>query len=407
MVLVVGAGIVGVSQALSLARRGVKVTLIDALGVGRGTSWGNSGFLCPSLVQPLGVAKVLSSDWHYRFPFPGTQAASTPLRWFGHFLREQQRGRYDQNIAALRTLAEDGADMSRELLGPPKGGLHIYRTRPAIPILPTDHLVRGKDRLAQIEPALQGSRSPIYGGRLVATDTFVSPTSLVENLAELCRDHGVEIRTERVQSLQRSSFNHHSTIHRVVTDKNTYHPRAVVLAVGHHLENVLECIDDEGCSSHRRCLAYLPPLLKSLGFSLTVTILPEYVGAVPLPIRAISDLDRMSTYLPMGENRMRIACFSDLFDPESHPHLVDKRRRQMRAYLEDLFPSLAPPHTCIAEDEFWIGWRVLAPSSVPIFRRLPTFDNLYLNTAHGRFGMTLGPATSDCLAQEIVRDLFT
>ena len=40
MVLVVGAGIVGVSQALSLARRGVKVTLIDALGVGRGTSWG-------------------------------------------------------------------------------------------------------------------------------------------------------------------------------------------------------------------------------------------------------------------------------------------------------------------------------------------------------------------------------
>ena len=95
MVLVVGAGIVGVSQALALARRGFKVVLIDSVGIGQVTSWGNSGFLCPSLVQPVTLDKILQSDWKYRFPFPtdftDTSSSWLPVRWFGRFLLEQQK----------------------------------------------------------------------------------------------------------------------------------------------------------------------------------------------------------------------------------------------------------------------------------------------------------------------------
>ena len=40
-VLVLGAGIVGVSAALQLAKRGVSVALIDRRGVGEETSYGN------------------------------------------------------------------------------------------------------------------------------------------------------------------------------------------------------------------------------------------------------------------------------------------------------------------------------------------------------------------------------
>ena len=54
-VVVIGAGIVGVSTAIWLQREGYSVTLVDRAGPGEGTSFGNAGVLASSSIIPVTV----------------------------------------------------------------------------------------------------------------------------------------------------------------------------------------------------------------------------------------------------------------------------------------------------------------------------------------------------------------
>ena len=57
--IVVGAGIVGLSTAWFLQERGIDVTVVDRTGVAAGASWGNAGWIAPSLTIPLNQPSVL------------------------------------------------------------------------------------------------------------------------------------------------------------------------------------------------------------------------------------------------------------------------------------------------------------------------------------------------------------
>src|ERR1700691_560167 len=57
--MVLGAGIVGTSIAVHLAKRGMSVALIDRGGAGEGTSYGNSGIIEGNTIFP----QVFPSDW--------------------------------------------------------------------------------------------------------------------------------------------------------------------------------------------------------------------------------------------------------------------------------------------------------------------------------------------------------
>src|SRR5210317_1752985 len=52
-VLVIGAGIVGVSTGIWLRRAGAEVTIVDRAGPGEGTSHGNAGVLASVAVVPV------------------------------------------------------------------------------------------------------------------------------------------------------------------------------------------------------------------------------------------------------------------------------------------------------------------------------------------------------------------
>ena len=58
-VAVIGAGIVGVAAAIWLARDGREVVLIDRLGPGEGTSYGNAGLLASSSIVPVTLPGLL------------------------------------------------------------------------------------------------------------------------------------------------------------------------------------------------------------------------------------------------------------------------------------------------------------------------------------------------------------
>src|SRR5215212_940316 len=58
--IVLGAGIVGTSVALHLAKRGLSVALVDKRGPGEETSYGNTGVIVGANVFPTGFPRKLS-----------------------------------------------------------------------------------------------------------------------------------------------------------------------------------------------------------------------------------------------------------------------------------------------------------------------------------------------------------
>lgn len=61
-VIVVGAGIVGLSTAWFLQERGVDVTVVDRSGMAAGASWANAGWIAPGLIFPF-AANCRRSAW--------------------------------------------------------------------------------------------------------------------------------------------------------------------------------------------------------------------------------------------------------------------------------------------------------------------------------------------------------
>ena len=58
-ILVVGAGVVGLSTALYLQRAGRSVTVIDALPPGSGASFGNAGLISADTSVPIALPGML------------------------------------------------------------------------------------------------------------------------------------------------------------------------------------------------------------------------------------------------------------------------------------------------------------------------------------------------------------
>ena len=76
-VLVLGAGIVGVSVAIHLVKRGRSVVLVDRQGAGEATSFGNAG-----LIQREGVAPHLfPQDMQTLLKYARNQSTSMRFQW--------------------------------------------------------------------------------------------------------------------------------------------------------------------------------------------------------------------------------------------------------------------------------------------------------------------------------------
>ena len=58
--VVIGGGIIGLSIAVTLQKRGERVLLLDAKNIGAGASWGNAGHLATEQVFPIANPSILA-----------------------------------------------------------------------------------------------------------------------------------------------------------------------------------------------------------------------------------------------------------------------------------------------------------------------------------------------------------
>ncbi|HBR36557.1 MAG TPA: FAD-dependent oxidoreductase, partial [Sulfitobacter pontiacus] len=119
-VVVVGAGIVGVSSAIWLQRAGAQVTIIDRAAPGTGTSHGNAGVLAACAVAPViapgliakAPAMLLNPDvpLYLRLPY-----LPRLLPWLAKYLRVANDRDTRRIAQGLAPIVSDSVDQHKSL----------------------------------------------------------------------------------------------------------------------------------------------------------------------------------------------------------------------------------------------------------------------------------------------------
>lgn len=397
-VLVLGAGVTGVSSAYYLAKQGHSVTVIDRLEApAMETSFANAGqvsfgyaspWAAPGI--PLKAAKWMFSE-HPPFSFR-PDGSLFQLQWMLKMWTNCTATKYKINKERMvrianyskDCLAQLRADTNIQYEARQQGTLQVFRTPEQLDAAEADMRVLeemgvpfqllGKEGLADIEPALALVKDKLTGGLRLPQDETGDCQLFTTHLAQMAKDIGVEFRfNESIQQIQRQG----DRITGVISNNQLITADAYLVCLG---------------SWSRRLMRNIAPIpvypLK--GYSITVPIEdPDFA-----PQSTLID-ESYKIALTRFDNRIRVGGMAEVagFDKTLNP----KRQATLLMVLNDLFPKASHEKNQL---NFWTGLRPKTPDSTPIIGQSPV-KNLYLNTGHGTLGWTMGPGSGRLIADII------
>ncbi len=399
-VIVLGAGLTGVTSAWYLRQAGHAVTVIERQpAAGLETSYANGGQVSVSHPEPWAnpgaPGQVLR--WLGREDAPLLFRPRLDWRqwsWGLRFLRECLPGRTRRNTTAivrlalhsracLRALREDtGLEYDRL----ERGILHLFfSSRDSTQAGERAALLRGFGIRAEvvdargclaIEPALAHCRDTILGGLYAPDDESGDALAFTQKLAALCQHNGVTFRYGlAIGSLV--AANGSVVAARTADDQGAAEQiggDAFLVALGSHSADLVRPLGDT------------LPIYPVKGYSVT---LPLAAGA-DAPFVSITDESRRIVCSRLG-NRLRAAGTAELtgFDASVNPARCNALLRR----VEQLFPHIKPA----GEVAHWAGLRPATPGNVPVVGR-GRLNNLFFNTGHGTLGWTLACGSGQAIA---------
>ena len=389
-VVVMGAGVVGVTTAWQLLQDGHEVTVIDRqpeaacetsfanaghVAVGHALAWAN-----PRALQML-VKSLVGSDQPLRFR---VHADPAYWRWSLAFLRQctAAQARHNTKIKhrlcgySQQALHRVVADTGIEYDGTRVGILYLYRTEATLErgvanlrILADagqEMTVVDRDGVAAIDPALAPTKDKIAGAIYCPTDESGDSAKFSRELAALCAERGATFayRTT-IQGVEVAG----DRVERVLTDRGEIRGDRYVLALGSY-------------SPLLGGLAERIPVYPIKGYSLTLPL----DGANNPPTVGGIDEDTLCAYVRLGD-RLRITSIAEFagYDVSHRPADFESMLRSVR----ELFPSGAD----YRRPQYWACLRPMTPQGTPILGR-GRLANLDYNTGHGHMGWTMACGTA-------------
>jgi D-amino-acid dehydrogenase len=393
-VIVLGAGLLGVTSAYYLQQLGHDVTVIDRQATPAAeTSFANGGQISVSHAEPWAnpSAPLKVLQWLGKEDAPLLFRIRADMRqwlWGLQFLRECTPARTRHNIEQIVRLGTYSRDTLQQLRRDTgirydertQGILHFYTTQkefdgalaPAeqMRALGCERQVISADEAVKLEPALAHIRPQLAGATYTAEDESGDANRFARELARLAAEAGVKFLMS--------------------------HTVTALREVGGAIDHV-EVTDAEGRFQRIRGDAFvmamgsLSPLLAApLGIRLP--IYPAKGYSVTLPVKDASKAYQVSLtddeyklvfsrYTSESGDRMRIAGTAELNGYDRDLNRV--RCEAIVRRVEQLFPGAGDT----AQAQFWTGLRPATPSNVPLIGRTK-LANLYLNTGHGTLGWT-------------------
>lgn len=395
-VVIVGAGIVGLSVAWFLQDYGIEVTVLDRTDVAAGSSWANAGWLSPGLATPLpepsilryGLKSLLDTNAPLYIPFsPNFKLASflvkfsrhcTEKKWYEAMrayiaMNNEALGAYDEMALVDNALEFHEApimatfqrkDQAKDLLK------EFEMIRSAGQSLTTQEL-SGKELRSKVP---QLSNAVDFGIRIEG-QRYVNPGLLTKKLGESIVSRGAKIVTDvEIDTIQRinSQIVLHSKSHEnIVAD-------TAVIATG----------------------AWLDKLARPLGVKMSVQPGRGYSFSVPteqeVPFPIYFPKIRVAC-TPMGNNSLRVAGTMEFRHLDAQ--LNSKRIASIVRSCAPLFKGVDLDNTT----QEWVGPRPVTADGMPLIGETK-LSGVYIAGGHGMWGMTLGPVTGKLLAAQIIKN---
>jgi D-amino-acid dehydrogenase len=394
-VLVIGAGIIGVTTAFELRQRGFEVTVADRrAGVAQEASYGNAGVISTAYAgpwaQPGMPAKILGYLWRSHSPViyrPGLAPAQ--WRWVVRWLGECRLQRFRVNKQRMQRLAEYSRAVLHELrrrhsidYEQAQGWLQLFRSeadmaraKPSLDMLAqagSPHRLISAEQCRALEPAIVDG-TPLAGGLHLPEEETGNCAYFTRRIKDLAAAQGVRFLFDTAVTglaIEGGRFR------QARTGSGPLAADAVVIAAG----------ADSGRLLRRTGIRL--PLYPVKGYALTARITRhEYA-----PLMSVMDEAYKVAVTRMG-NRLRVAGTAELGNRKLE--LRDSALGTLFKVVRDWFPGAAD----YAQARPWVGARPMLPDGPPVLGATP-FANVYLNLGHGSTGWAMA-----CGSARVVADV--
>lgn len=402
-VLVVGAGVAGVSVAYYLWRDGHQVTVLDReAGPGQGASFGNAGGLCPGFAGPWAApgmpAKVLRMALRrdaavHVSAWPDVER----WRWVARWFRECDTGRFRVNKARMQRVAHYSMQCLRALIDEVPELSFDFHSDGTLQLLQTDqeielaHLASqtlesfqvpwrllGRNEAISLEPSLQASDPDWKGALYLPADASGDSFKFCSGLASYLAGRGVSFHYGVSATRLRHAAGRFAGIEATEAGRAVrWEADACVVALG----------------------SQAPALLSTVGLRIPVYPLKGYSITIPItdasasPRMAVMDEHHKIMLTRLGD-RLRVAGMAELVGYDL------ALRRDRTALLANLTRRLFPRGLDFDRASAWTGLRPMTPDGPPILGATP-LENLYLSAGHGSNGWTQACGTGRIVADVV------
>ncbi len=406
-VVVLGAGIIGVSTAWYLLEQGHEVTVVDRQAdAALETSFANGAQISVSFCEPWANAgapfKV--AKWLLRDDSPLLFRPSLdPKQWIWGltFLTQCTTAAFERNVEQLVQLGRYSHESLKGLVAQTgieynrleRGILHFFSSQADFEAGAAgaeimrrhgvDRRVLNRDEVLKIEPALAAFGRSIHGGTFTPSDESGDACVFTQKLAKLCVERGATFLYEHeVLQLSRQG----QAIDAVqIADVRSGKKRelkadAFVAAMG----------------------SYTPALVRPLGEFLNIYPAKGYSATLKLKkpeqasVVSLLDDTRKIAISRLGDS-IRIAGTAELcgFDSDLSRPTSRVRCEALVKRYEELFPGVAD----LSETNYWTGLRPSTPTNIPYIGRSKKASNLWINAGHGTLGWTHGAGSGHAMAE--------
>jgi len=392
-ILIIGGGIVGLTSAYYLQKRGYEVTILDKGDITDNCSFGNAGMIVPSHFVPLAAPGMIKQGIRWMFdsksPFYVRPSLNMNLvNWGLKFMKHATAKHVSEAAVPLRDLSllskklyeglAKESDFDFELTN--NGILAFYKTEKAgeeeahlaarAIELGLDMAVLTADECRALQPDL---KLDVLGAVHYRCDAHLYPAKLMNALLKYLLNNGVKIvHNKEVDKIETAG----NRITKVFTGDIAWEADQYVLATGSWSPAVAKMADIKISLMPGKGYSFMEPEPQQR-LTIPALLCEARVAITPMngQIRygGTMELDKINTRINMQRVKGIV---------ESVP-----------AYFPDLKPAVP------AEKDIWYGFRPSSPDGLPYIGRSEKRENLIIATGHGMMGLSLGPATGLLVSQ--------
>jgi D-amino-acid dehydrogenase len=373
--------------------------VIDRKGIAAGSSFGNAGWLTPSLVLPLAEPGLVRSSVQMmlspRSPLYIPPALDAHLlRFLVGFTRHCTIRRWRAAATVLAQASSRMLPAYDEMQASPEAPV-AASTAPAEPLLAVfsseaerDVLVEEFARLGKIgfrQPYRVLDQSQTREAAPLLSDTarfglalehqrFINPATFVRAIGSAVLAGGGQILRDMVAT---AVSRRGPGVAVSCSNGSTVEGDTAVIATGSWLEGLAK---DHGVR-----------MIVQAGRGYSFTVYPDQAPRHPIYLQA----QRVACTPLGGENDgLRIAGMMEFRRPDAP---LDPRR--IRAIVDAAAPMLTGIDWAARSDE-WVGPRPCTADGLPLVGRTAT-DRVFVAGGHGMWGIALGPLTGKILAEQV------